>query len=223
MLAQFVLFDGFDPLDVIAPFEVFSAASAFTDQVSAELAAADGPREVRSGIPAVSLTATACLDPERADLIVVPGAAGRSPAQGEDDLTDAEREATIPAILGRTLTTGLPALLAKALAAPATTVATVCGGSLILSMAGLIDGRNATTHHQGLDVLGASGVNVTRARVVDDGDLVTAGGVTSGLDLGLYLLEREVGPKVALAVEDLFEHERRGVAWRDHGPAPMSA
>jgi transcriptional regulator GlxA family with amidase domain len=90
-------------------------------------------------------------------------------------------------------------------------------------MAGLIDGRNATTHHQGLDVLGASGVNVTRARVVDDGDLVTAGGVTSGLDLGLYLLEREVGPKVALAVEDLFEHERRGVAWRDHGPAPMSA
>ncbi|WP_433177618.1 DJ-1/PfpI family protein [Actinoallomurus sp. CA-150999] len=223
MLAQFVLFDGFDPLDVVAPFEVFSASKAFTDQVSVELVAADGPREVHSGIPAISLTATAGLDPDRADLIVVPGAAGRSLPQGEDDLTDAEREATIPAILGRTLTTGLPGLLAKALAAPDTTVATVCGGSLILSMAGLIDGRNAVTHHQGLDVLGASGVNVTRARVVDDGDLVTAGGVTSGLDLGLYLLEREVGPKIALAVERLFEHERRGVAWRDHGPAPVGA
>src|SRR4051794_35668910 len=118
MRAQFVLFDGFDPLDVIAPYEVFSAAGGFTDQVSAELAAADGPRDVHSGIPGVSLTATACLDPDRADLIVVPGAAGRLPVQGEDDLTDAEREATIPAILGRTLTTGLPALLAKALAAP---------------------------------------------------------------------------------------------------------
>lgn len=222
MLAQFVLFDGFDPLDVIGPFEVFSAAKGFTDLVSVELVAADGPGEVHSGIPAVSLTAAAGLDPDRAELIVVPGAAGRMVLQGEDNLTDAEREATIPAILGRTLSTGLPGLLAKALATPGTTVATVCGGSLILSMAGLIDGRNAVTHHQGLDVLGAGGVNVTRARVVDDGDLVTAGGVTSGMDLGLYLLEREVGSKVALAVEQLFEHERRGVAWRDHGPAPVN-
>jgi transcriptional regulator GlxA family with amidase domain len=223
MLAQFVLFDGFDPLDVIAPFEVFSAARAFTDQVSAELACADGPREVRSGIPAVALAATARVDPDRADLIVVPGAAGRPLPQGEDTIGDEERETTIPAILGRAARSGLPGLLAKALATPDTTVATVCGGSLILSMAGLINGRNATTHHQGLDVLAAGGVHVIRARVVDDGDLVTAGGITSGLDLGLYLLERVAGPKAALAVEQLFEHERRGVAWRDHEPIPVSA
>ena len=217
MLAQFVLFDGFDPLDVIAPFEVFSAARAFTGQVSAELAHADGPREVRSGIPAVALTAAARLDPDRADLIVVPGAAGRPLRSGEGDVSAQERETTIPAILGRAVSSGLPGLLAKALAAPDTTVATVCGGSLVLSMAGLINGRNATTHHQGLDLLGAGGVRVIRARVVDDGDLVTAGGVTSGLDLGLYLLEKVAGPEVALEVERLFEHERRGVAWRDHG------
>jgi transcriptional regulator GlxA family with amidase domain len=66
-------------------------------------------------------------------------------------------------------------------------------------------------------------VHVAPGRIVDDGDLVTAGGVTSGLDLGLYLLEREVGPKVALAVEQMFAHERRGVVWRDQGPAPVSA
>lgn len=216
MLAQFVLFDGFDPLDVIAPFEVFSAARAFTGQVSAELAHADGPGEVRSGIPAVSLTAAALLDPDRADLIVVPGAAGRPLRPGED-ISAEDRETTIPAILGRAVSSGLPGLLAKALAAPDTTVATVCGGSLVLSMAGLINGRTATTHHQGLDLLGAGGARVIRARVVDDGDLVTAGGVTSGLDLGLYLLERAAGPEVALEVERLFEHERRGVAWRDHG------
>lgn len=216
MLAQFVLFDGFDPLDVIAPFEVFSAARAFTGQVSAELAHADGPGEVRSGIPAVSLTAAALLDPDCADLIVVPGAAGRPLRPGED-ISAEDRETTIPAILGRAVSSGLPGLLAKALAAPDTTVATVCGGSLVLSMAGLINGRTATTHHQGLDLLGGGGARVIRARVVDDGDLVTAGGVTSGLDLGLYLLERAAGPEVALEVERLFEHERRGVAWRDHG------
>jgi transcriptional regulator GlxA family with amidase domain len=49
--------------------------------------------------------------------------------------------------------------------------------------------------------------------VVDDGNLVTAGGVTSGLDLALYLLGRSYGPYVALAVEELFEYERRGTVW----------
>jgi len=71
------------------------------------------------------------------------------------------------------------------------TVATVCGGSLVLALAGLIEGRRAVTHHLGMDTLDATGAIPVRARVVDDGDLVTAGGVTSGLDLGLYLLERK--------------------------------
>jgi transcriptional regulator GlxA family with amidase domain len=219
MLAQFVLFDGFDPLDVIAPFEVFSAARSFTEGVSVELVCAEGERQVPSGIPGIALEATARLAPERADLVLVPGAAGRPPGRGADD----PAEDRIPAILGRALATGLPKLLAEALAAPGTTVATVCGGSLVLSMAGLVHGRHATTHHQGLEFLDAGGVRLAPGRVVDDGDLVTAGGVTSGLDLGLYLLEREVGPKVALAVEQLFAYERRGVVWRDQGPTPVPA
>ncbi|MEV0976572.1 DJ-1/PfpI family protein [Streptomyces sp. NPDC049915] len=218
MLAQFVLFDGFDPLDVIAPFEVFSAARTFTDRVTVELVSAEGSRQVPSGIPGVALPAAASLAPDRADLVVVPGAAGRLPGQGADGSAE-----EIPAVLGRALTTELPKLLAAVLAAEGTTVATVCGGSLVLSMAGLVHGRHATTHHQGLDLLGAGGVHVAPGRVVDDGDLVSAGGVTSGLDLGLYLLDREIGPKVALAVEQLFAYERRGVVWRDQGPAPVSA
>src|SRR3954452_25235973 len=114
----------------------------------------------------------------------------------------------------------LPALLKKALDDPEVTVATVCGGSLVLAMAGLLEGRHATTHHMGLDMLEATGAHAVRARIVDDGDLISGAGVTSGLDLGLYLLEREVGPRVAHAVEELFAHERRGTAWRPHGPAP---
>jgi transcriptional regulator GlxA family with amidase domain len=219
MLAQFVLFDGFDPLDVLGPFEVFSAARAFTDQVTVELACAEGSRQVPSGLPGVSLTAAACLAAERADVIVVPGAAGKLPRPGADE----SAEDLIPGILGRALTTGLPKLLAGALAAPGTTVASVCGGSLLLSMAGLLHGRHATTHHQGLQALAAGGVHVAPGRVVDDGDLVSAGGVTSGLDLGLYLLEREIGPQVALAVEELFAYERRGVVWRGQGLAPVRA
>ncbi|MFT4128414.1 MAG: DJ-1/PfpI family protein, partial [Gordonia sp. (in: high G+C Gram-positive bacteria)] len=61
-----------------------------------------------------------------------------------------------------------------------------------------------------------------RARVVDDGDLITAGSVTSGLDLGLYLLERDFGPRIAHAVEELFAHERRGITWKNTGPTPAT-
>jgi transcriptional regulator GlxA family with amidase domain len=88
-------------------------------------------------------------------------------------------------------------------------------------MAGLLDGRTAVTHRLGNDVLDATGVEVVTARVVDDGDLVSAGGVTSGLDLALYLLERQYGPRIAHAVEELFEYERRGTVWRAQGTAPV--
>ncbi|MEU6132248.1 DJ-1/PfpI family protein, partial [Saccharopolyspora sp. NPDC047091] len=82
MHAQFALFDGFDPLDVLGPYETLLAGSAAASgRITAEFAAADGPREVPSGVPGVALRATATVDPERADLLVVPGAAP-GPADG---------------------------------------------------------------------------------------------------------------------------------------------
>ena len=107
----------------------------------------------------------------------------------------------------------LVALLRKAMENPEVTVATVCGGSLALAMGGLLEGRNAVTHHLGVDLLEATGATVVNARVVDDGDLVTSGAVTSGLDLALHLLDRTYGAQVALAVEELFAYERRGTVW----------
>ncbi|MFE0812741.1 DJ-1/PfpI family protein [Streptomyces sp. NPDC058848] len=223
MHAQIVLFDGFDPLDVVAPFEVLSAGgSAAPGAVSVELVSAEGPREVVSGTNGLALRATAALDPGRAGLIVLPGASGRVGEPGEVPGEDTGAgDETIPVLLGRTLATELPALLAVAMENPEVTVAAVCGGSLVPAMAGLLEGRYATTHHLGLDMLDATGVHAVNARVVDDGDLVTGAGVTSGLDLGLYLLEREVGPRVARAVEELFAHERRGTVWRAEGPVPV--
>ncbi|MFF3013981.1 DJ-1/PfpI family protein [Streptomyces sp. NPDC057939] len=221
MLCQIVLFDGFDPLDVIAPYEVLHAgAMAAPGALRVELVSAEGPRDVPGGAGAISLRASTRLDPQRADLVVVPGAAGPpGPLAGPDAPPDAD---SIPAVLGRALETGLPALLEEALGRPGSTVATVCGGSLVLAMAGLIEGRHATTHHLGLDLLGATGAVAVDARVVDDGDLVTGAGVTSGLDLGLHLLERELGPRIAHAVERLFAHERRGTVWRATGPVPAA-
>lgn len=190
MRAQVVLFDGFDPLDAIGPYETLSAGGART-----ELVAAEGPREVPAGMNLLSLKATAQLDPA-ADLIVVPGAAS---------LQDDE----VFALLSKAAAT-----LAPILKEARTTIATVCGGSLLLAMTGLINGRYATTNHLGLQALESMGVNAVRARIVDDGDLVTAAGVSSGIDLGLYLVEREIGAQQAVDVEALFAHERRGTVWR---------
>ncbi|MEU3981755.1 DJ-1/PfpI family protein [Streptomyces sp. NPDC026672] len=226
MHAQIVLFDGFDPLDVIAPYEVlYAGGTASAGAVGVELVSAEGPREVVSGTGALPLRATGTLDPTRAGLILVPGASGRVGEPGEVPDHDAgagewQRDEFVPVLLGRTLTTELPGLLKAAMGNPEVTVGAVCGGSLVLAMAGLIEGRHATTHHLGLDMLDATGVHAVDARVVDDGDLVTGAGVTSGLDLALYLLEREVGPRIAHAVEELFAHERRGTVWRNSGPEP---
>jgi transcriptional regulator GlxA family with amidase domain len=205
--AQIVLFDGFDPLDVIAPFDVLVAGSdAVGGELVVELVSAEGPGPVLSGSRGLELNATAQLDPSKPGFVIVPGASG--PIDGDPD-----QVATIPVLLARFGETHAVPLMRQAMANPDITVATVCGGSLALAMAGLLEGRNAVTHVLGLDVLDATGVNVVRARVVDDGDLVTAGGVTSGLDLALHLLHRSYGPRVALAVEELFEYERRGTVW----------
>jgi transcriptional regulator GlxA family with amidase domain len=216
--AQIVLFDGFDPLDVVAPFEVLVAGSdAVGGDLVVELVSAEGPRPVVSGSRGLVLQATGHLDPAKPGYVIVPGASG--PIDGDPD----EGAQTIPVLLARFGETAAVPLMQKALDNPEVTVAAVCGGSLALAMAGLLEGRHANTHHLGVDVLEATGVAVVQARVVDDGDLVTAGGVTSGLDLALHLLDRSYGPRVALAVEALFAYERRGTVWTNTGRLPIGA
>ncbi|GIO13123.1 hypothetical protein J19TS2_26780 [Cohnella xylanilytica] len=210
---QIVLFDGFDLLDALAPYEVFSAAAAYSDHaITVELVTAEGPRSVPSGVGGLRIEASGRLEPERGGILLVPGAAGDAYGQGPD---------SVPAILGRAMITELTGRMRQAMERPDVVVATVCGGSLLLAMGGLLEGRHAVTHHLGMGVFGATGAIPVPARVVDDGDLVSGGGVTSGFDVALYLVERELGPRIAHEVERLFEYERRGTAWRAQGMAPI--
>ncbi len=211
---QIVLFDGFDLLDAIAPYEVFCAAALYAEgALNVELVTAEGPRSVPSGINGLTIEASATLDPNRSGIIVVPGASGSVEGDGPD---------TVPAILGRAMNTDLTEMIRQALGNKDIVVATVCGGSLVLAMGGLLEGRPAVTNHLGMDLLAATGAVPISARVVDDGNLVTGGGVTSGLDVALYLLERELGPRMAHAVEQLFEFERRGTVWKESGVGPRN-
>lgn len=213
MLVQIILFDGFDLLDAIAPYEVFTAAGLNSDSgVTVEFVSAAGARAVPSGLGGLPIPATGRPDLDRAGIVLIPGAAGPTEGDGPD---------TVPAMLAREAAGDLPGIAAAALSRPDVTVATVCGGSLILAMAGLLKGRPAVTHHMGMAVLETAGAMPIKARVVDDGNLVTGGGVTSGIDVALHLVERFQGPRIAHAVETLFEHERRGTVWRNHGVAPV--
>jgi transcriptional regulator GlxA family with amidase domain len=83
-----------------------------------------------------------------------------------------------------------------AVASERTTVAALCGGSLLLGAAGMLKGKRATTHPQLARFLKHFAGEVLPDRIVDEGSIITAGGVTSSIDLGLYLCGKIAGPEV---------------------------
>jgi transcriptional regulator GlxA family with amidase domain len=93
-------------------------------------------------------------------------------------------------------------------------IAAVCTGAMLVSAAGLLRGRPATTHQGAVEELRREGAEVIDARVIDDGDLLSCGGVTSGIDLALWIVEREWGAELADQVAKEIEHDRRGPLWR---------
>jgi transcriptional regulator GlxA family with amidase domain len=192
MRIDIIIFDGFDELDAIAPYEVLRTAEGFGADLHAELVGVDG-----AGTITASHGARIVVDrgpSEDVDLLVVPGGGWFDPGPGVR--SEIERGE-------------LPELLARA-HARGTTVGSVCTGTMLLVAAGLVDGRPATTHHKTIPALREAGAEVIDARVVDNGDLITAGGITSGLDMALWLVQREAGAELADRVAGELEHERRG-------------
>ena len=194
MRIEIVVYDGFDELDAIGPFEVLRNAATVVEALHVELVgvARGGTVTASHGLRVLvdrGLTGTA-------DVVIVPGGGWNDRApQGARAV--AERS-------------DLPMRLADLRAAGAR-MASVCTGGMLLAAAGLTEGRPATTHHGALEELRASGAEVIEARVVDDGDLITSGGVTSGLDMALHLVEREWGAVLAdgIAREMEFTRDRR--------------
>ena len=85
---------------------------------------------------------------------------------------------------------------------------------MLVATAGVLKGRPATTHHVAISDLTQAGAQIVDARVVDDGEIITAGGVTSGLDLSLWLIEKHFGQQLCKQVERELEYKRRGGVWQ---------
>jgi len=194
MDAAIVLYDGFDELDAMGPYEVLANGSAAGADLSVSLRTLD-ERDFVTGSHGARVGADGRLDAVDPELVVVPGGGWNDRAE-QGARAEAERG-------------DLPERLA-ALHESGATVASVCTGGMLLSRAGLLSGRPAVTHGGALEELRATDAEVVDARVVDDGTVLTAGGVTSGLDLALSLLEREFGEALADGVAETMEYERRG-------------
>jgi transcriptional regulator GlxA family with amidase domain len=188
-----VVYDGFDELDAVGPYEVLRNAARGGAEVEVRLVTRE-PADRVTASHGLTLVPDGVLE-EGYDLVIVPGG-------GWNDR--AEQGAYAEVEKGE-----LPAALAG-LNEAGVALASVCTGGMLLSAAGLTRGRPAVTHHGALTELGADGADLVGARVVDDGDLVTSGGVTAGIDMALWLVEREWGGKLADAIARGMEYERAG-------------
>ena len=175
------MYDRFTALDAIGPYEVLSR---LPDAQVTWLA--HEPGLVRTDNHMLAIEATAAFeDLPEPDVIVVPGGTGTRA------LLEDER------------------LLAWLRGAHATSTWTtsVCTGSLLLAAAGILDGVPATTHWLELETLGELGAIPTEERVVFDGKIVTAAGVSSGIDMALALAGRIAGDLYAQAIQLLIEYD----------------
>jgi len=176
-----LFYDGMAALDAVGPYEVLRNVPGWDIQT-----VAPEQGEVRDERGTMGLVADKALaEVTAADVLLVPGGRGNRPLLRDETLLDWLRE-----IDGTTKWT-----------------TSVCTGSLLLGAAGLLEGKRATSNWLELDELRAYGADPVGGRFVEDGKVVTAAGVTAGIDMALHLVAREVGPEVAQAIQLGIEYD----------------
>lgn len=176
----FLLFPGITQLDFTAP------AQALCRMPGATLAGAAATRDPIATDSGFSILPTHDFaSAPQADILCIPGGHG---------VTDALHDAPTIDFIARQ-------------AAGAQWVTSVCTGAFLLGRAGLLQGKRATTHWAYTHLLPLVGATPARGRVVEDGTIVTAGGVTSGLDFALSLIARISGDATAQAIQLAIEYD----------------
>jgi transcriptional regulator GlxA family with amidase domain len=191
-LIDIVLFDGLDEMDALGPLEVLRTAGTFGGGLVARLVTRT-PQDVVSCAHGLRFLPDGVFEPGRAEILVVPGG-GWSNRSDVGVWGEVQRGDLLGPI--------------RTAAASARLVAGVCTGTMLLAHAGLVGARRAATHRSARADLAAAGAVVVPDRVVDDGDLLTSGGVSSGIDMALWLVERECGAEIADRVSEHMEYPR---------------
>jgi len=182
-----LLFDEVETLDFAGPFEVFTMASRFVSECDLRVftIAEQSPVEAVGGL---SISAEYNLeDRPKPHVLVVPGGQGTRRAMRNQAVLEWLRDRA-----GR-----------------ADLVLSVCTGSLLLGAAGLLDGREATTHRDALDLLRETAPKcsvIEGKRFVESGKVVCAAGVAAGIDASLHVVARLFGEDVARQTVEQMEY-----------------
>lgn len=181
MKIAILIFDKLTALDAIGPYEVLRSVPGWEVQF---VAASAG--EKRTDVGSLGISADRSLaevtDP---DVVLVPGGVGNRPLFADEEVLGWLRQ------VDRTTKW----------------TTSVCTGSLVLGAAGLLEGKRATGHWLYLEPLRAYGADPVGGRFVEDGKVITAAGVSAGIDMALHLVGREAGPEVAQAVQLAIEYD----------------
>lgn len=181
MRIEILLYDGVTALDAIGPYEVLHL---LPDAEVHFVATTAGPKTTDAGI-ALFNADTELADCGTADIIVVPGTPTPSIVMEDAAVLDWVRRSH----------------------ANTKWTTSVCTGAAVLGAAGLLQGLEATTHWLGLDLLKNFGARPTTQRVVRQGKIITAAGVSSGIDMALTLAAIECGKTVAEEIQLIIEYD----------------
>jgi transcriptional regulator GlxA family with amidase domain len=181
MRIAILIFDGLTALDAIGPYEVLSRLPEAEVSFVAKEAGTKRTDTGALGVQAdVALSELA--DPE---IALVPGGEGNRALMADEEVLAWLRDTH----------------------AASTWTTSVCTGALVLGAAGVLDGKRATTHWAYLDRLEEFGAEPVAERVVEDGKLITAAGVSAGIDMALTLASRIADDKVAQAIQLGIEYD----------------
>jgi transcriptional regulator GlxA family with amidase domain len=176
-----LLYDGFTALDAIGPYEVLRSVPGW----EVELVASQWG-EVRTDSGAVGLIADRSMEEVgEPEIVLVPGGIGTRKKMADEEILTWLRRVD----------------------ETSKWTTSVCTGSLLLAAAGLLEGKRATGHWAWLEPLKEFGADPVGGRYVEDGKVITAAGVSAGIDMALYLVGREVGPDVAQAIQLGIEYD----------------
>jgi transcriptional regulator GlxA family with amidase domain len=176
-----LVFEKLTALDAVGPYEVLRSVPGWEVRFV-------GPQKgpVRTDCGALGLSADYSLDEvDEADIVLVPGGKGNRPLLEDETVLSWLRRIDA----GSKWTTS------------------VCTGSLVLGAAGLLEGKRASSHWLFLEQLREFGADPVGGRFVEDGKVLTAAGVSAGLDMALHLVGREAGPELAQAVQLGLEYD----------------
>ena len=181
MQIAILIFDGLTALDAIGPYEVLSRVPGAEVRFVGKQ---QGPKRTDTG--GLGLEADLAISElPRPEVVLIPGGAGSRPLMEDPELLD----------------------WVRAVHRDSTWTTSVCTGALVLGAAGILDGKRATTHWAFLDRLAQLGANPVAERVVEDGKVVTAAGVSAGIDMALTLAGRLAGDQVAQAIQLGIEYD----------------